>query len=403
MTVACVAVPRLALLAAGGGRRELLRGTVALAPEPGGIQVLGETSGAAQAQGVRSGMRLGEALARCPRLRLLSPDPERTAALWEEVTQKLEGIGAAVESERSGEAFFSVDGLRGLHGGVEDVIAAARRAVPMPVRVGVAPTRFAAYAVAASPCGVPRCGKQGGPIVRPADLRRFLGSRPLSIMVPRLSPPQPPADELVLTLSRLGIRSLGALAALSPADIADRFGPLGVRAHELARGIEEPLRPRRPREELAAELELPGACGGEQLDRALRFLVDRLLASPRRRRRTILSLRLGARLAGGGSWWEDLVLSRPSASAKAMHEILSLKLARLPAPADSLTLHATSLGPAGGDQLELSRRGDEQRRARLAEATRQVRAVQGPEALLKVLDVDPASHVPERRAALTSF
>jgi hypothetical protein len=333
-------------------------------------------------------------------------DPLEAVELTEGLVRRLEGVGAEVESERPGEAFFAVDGLRAIHGGVEGVAAAVRGAAEMPVRVGVAPTRFAAYAAARSSCGAPRRRRgrrREEAIVQPGELRRFLAALPMSIVVPRLSPPQPPADELVLALSRLGIRSLGALAALPAADVADRFGPLGVRAHDLASGRDEPLRPRTPSEELTADIDLPEACGGEQLDRALQLLVDRLLASPQRRGRSVLSLRLGARLAGEGSWWDEVAFSRPNASAEAMHAVLSLKLQCLPGPADSLTLRATGLGPSGGEQLELSCRGDEQRRARLAEAARQVRALEGPEALLKVLDVDPASRVPERRAALTSF
>lgn len=348
---------------------------------------------------MRSGMRVGEALARCPELRLLSPDPGAATALWEEGMGRLEGIGAAVESERAGEAFFAVEGLCGIYGGVEGVVAAVRGALSMPVRVGVAPTRFAAFAAARSF----RSGKQREAIIRSAELRRFLADLPMSIMVPRLSPPQPPAGELVLALSRLGIRRLGELAALPAADVADRFGPLGLRAYELAHGRDEPLRPREPREKVTASIDLPEACGGEQLDRALQLLVDRLLAAPERRRRAVLALRLGAKLAGGGSWGEEVALSRPNASAEAMYTVLSPRLERLLAPAGMLTLRATSLCRSGGEQLELSCRGDEQRRSRLAEATRQVRVLQGPEALLKVLDVDPASRVPERRTALTSF
>jgi len=349
-------------------------------------------------------MRVGEALACCPDLALLAPDPEGAARLWEDVLERLEGIGAAIESERPGEAFFEVDGLRGIHGGVEGVAAAARAAMPMPVRVAVAPTRFAAFAAASPRSGEGRGrGKRREAIVHPTELRCFLADLPALILAPQLSPPQPPAEELVLTLSRLGIRSLGALAALPAADVADRFGPLGLRAHGLARGRDEPLRPRGPREEVTASIDLPEACGGEQLERALRLLVDRLLAAPERRRRAVLALRLGATLAGGGSWGEDVALSHPNASPEAMHAVLSPKLERLPAPADSLTLRATSLCRSSGEQLKLSCRGDERRRSRLAEAARQIRTLQGPEALLKVLDVDSASRVPERRAALTPF
>jgi hypothetical protein len=82
---------------------------------------------------------------------------------------------------------------------------------------------------------------------------------------------------------------------------------------------------------------------------------------------------------------------------------LSPKLDGLPGPVDSLRLRATSLGPRAGDQLELSRRPEERRRQRLSEAVRQVRAAAGSEALLKVLEVDAGSRVPERWTMLTPF
>ncbi len=62
MIVACALIPRFALLATLGDRKALLSGPLALAPEPGGPQAIGETSGPAEAFGVRAGMHLGEAL-----------------------------------------------------------------------------------------------------------------------------------------------------------------------------------------------------------------------------------------------------------------------------------------------------------------------------------------------------
>ena len=81
--IACALIPRLALRSALADREELLGRPVALAPEPGGPQVIGETSGAAEAFGLRAGMRLGEALSRCPGLSLVAADPVRAAADWE--------------------------------------------------------------------------------------------------------------------------------------------------------------------------------------------------------------------------------------------------------------------------------------------------------------------------------
>jgi len=42
-------------------------------------------------------------------------DPVEAGELTEELLRRLERIGAAVESERAGEAFFALDGLRGIH------------------------------------------------------------------------------------------------------------------------------------------------------------------------------------------------------------------------------------------------------------------------------------------------
>ena len=89
--------------------------------------MVGEASAAAEATGVTAGMRMGEALSRCPGLRLVPPDPEGTRALWNVVLDGIESIGAAPESEQAGTAFFDASGLRGIHGGdLEGVLDATR-------------------------------------------------------------------------------------------------------------------------------------------------------------------------------------------------------------------------------------------------------------------------------------
>lgn len=298
----------------------------------------------------------------------------------------LEAIGAAVESEQPGEAFFAVDGLRGIHGGeAAGVLAAARAAVEEALdgsaRIATGPGRFAAFVAAIG-------------WSRPV---------PIAALRTRLEVPEREADDFLVALERLGIGTLRALARLSPDQVADRFGPLGLRALRLCRGEEEPLRPRAPHEELVEQIELPEGTAGRQLDRALELLVDRLLAAPQRRGRTLLALRLGALLSGGGSWSVEQGLGRPTASARALRGLLVPRLEDLPGPARALRLRALGLGPPAGDQLELAVGGEEPRRRRLAEAVRQVRVAQGPEALLKVLPVDSASRVPERWGMLTPY
>ncbi len=401
MTVACVLVPRFSLLSVAGDREQLLRRPTAIAPEPGGAQVLGEVSGSAEARGVREGMALGEALACCPGLALIPPDPERAAGLWEQTLRELEGIGAAVESERAGEAFFEADGLRGLHGGLGGALRRARGAVGIPARVAAAPSRFVAYAAAVH--ARPRRGSNRERIVGVAHVRDFLSPLPISLLGTRLDPEGTSGHELVAVLERLGVKTLGMLAELPEDAVADRFGSLGLRARGMARGDDEPLRPRDLRVALVAVVELPEAAAGPLLERALALLVDRLLADPERKGRMVRALRLGARLAGGGGWRREVALRRPSASPELLRVALAPRLVELPGPACALVLEVTALGPPTGQQLELTRREAERRRARLGEAVRQVRAAAGPGALLRVLEVDPESRVPERRAFLAPF
>jgi nucleotidyltransferase/DNA polymerase involved in DNA repair len=233
----------------------------------------------------------------------------------------------------------------------------------------------------------------------------YLSRTPVAAVADRIGLPEREAGALIETLRRLGIETLAALAALPADRVADRFGPAGLRALRLARGEEELLvcHRRVPREELLEEIELPEGIAGERLERALELLIDRLLAAPRRRERTLLGLRLGALLADGGSWSADQGLGRPTADARVLRTVLAPRLQELPAPAVSLQLRSLGLGPRAADQLELAVRGDEPRRRRLGSTLREVRATQGADSLLKVVSVDGGSRVPERRAMLTPF
>jgi protein ImuB len=319
-------------------------------------------------------------------------DPVEAAELTEGLVWRLEAIGAAVESERAGEAYFVADGLRRIYGGkTEGVLRAARGAVGGKVRIGVAPTRFGACIAA----------RRGEAVVSADVFGEFLAALLASTLAGHLNLPSAETGDLLETLRRLGIGTLGKLAGLPPARIADRFGRPGLRALRLAQGEDTPLRPRRPHEELAEELELPEGAAGSQLERALELLVDRLLAAPQRRGRTLLGLRLGAMLSGGGSWSVDQGLGRPSASARILRSVLAPRLEALPGPASALHLRALGLGAPVGDQMELSACGEEPRRRRLGAAIREVRIAQGPESLLEVLPLDVTSRFPERRAMLT--
>ena len=419
--IVCVLLPRFALTVAAGGRAELARGPLALAPEPGREPLIGEASAAAEAHGVRAGLRLGEALARCPSLRLVAPDPAGVADEWDRVLAALEGIGAGVESERAGVACFDASGLLKLHGGLDGVLTVTRRALSgAPARLGVAPSRFAAVAAASRarprrpevtpgarlPLGGPirgASGSGGGPSGggrsrSRAQLAAYLAPLPIALLGSRTETAGLPGP-----LERFGIRTLGELAALPRAALADRFGAAGPLARDLARGRDTPLVPRSAAERLEEALELPESGSGTQLEHALGLLIDRLVARRERRGRTFRAVVLSASLVEGGTWRLRMTFREAHADPRRMRLALAPRLAELPAPADVLRLRVEGLGPPAGLQRSLISEPAAIRAARLREAVRQARAVAGPDAALRIVPVDPDSRVPERRHTLAPW
>jgi protein ImuB len=394
--VVCVLYPRFELLAALGDRRALLAEPVALAPEAGREQVLGEASAPAEAFGVVRGMRVGEALSRCPELRLVPPDPEGVRSLWNAVLDRLEGVGAAVESDRAGAAFFGAAGLHAIHGGdLSGVLAAARRALGPGARLGAAPSRFAAHAAALQARPRPARRPQ---VVRADSVRSFLAPLPVALLRGR-----PELQALPEVLERLGIRTLGELAELPSQAMSERFGHPGLLALDLARGRDTPLDPRRPPEPVSERLELPEAASGLQLERALELLIARVLARRERRGRSLRAVALSARFVAGGTWRTAVTLRRASADPARIVLALAPRLMELPAPAEALALEVESFGPPAHDQGRLLEERGAARRARLGEAVRQARQAAGSEAAMRVLEVEPDSRIPERRALLAPF
>ncbi|MFL5841533.1 MAG: hypothetical protein ACJ77Z_13875 [Thermoleophilaceae bacterium] len=402
--VVCVLLHRLPLIAALGGARSGLMGQpVALAPEPGREQRVGEVSPAAEAFGVVPGMRMGEALSRCPDLRLVAPDPEATRDYWNSALDRLEGIGAAPESDEPGVAWFEADGLRRLHGGhLEGVMAGAKRVLPAGVRIAAAPSRFAAYAAARhtrARIGIPASARRrGDPIISEATVRAFLAPLPVALLRSR-----PGLAELPEVLERLGLRTLGQFAALPAARVSERFGHPGLLALELAQGRDTRLEPRRPAEPVLERLALPDAASGMQLERALELVIARLLARRERRGRSLRALALSARLVEGGTWRISVPLRRPSADPARLRLALAPRLADLPAPAESLAVGVEAFGPPAHDQSPLVEDPAAERRSKLGDAVRHVRRAAGEDALMRVLEVDPESRLPERRALLAPY
>lgn len=237
----------------------------------------------ARAAGVRRGMRRRDAQSRCPELGVLSLDEDRDARWFEPVAAAVEELVVGVEVVRPGLVAVPVDGAAGFFGrqsgareqsgallgdagaeeqrgafplsspqgepeGRDHREAGERRLVELlldhvPTRadvecqIGIADGLFAATLAA-----------HRSALVERGAAEEFLA--PLSIT--ELDQPGADRTELVDLLRRLGLRTLGAFAALSGRDVVSRFGSAGLLAHRLARGqSERPPHRRRPPPELA--------------------------------------------------------------------------------------------------------------------------------------------------------
>lgn len=217
-------------------------------------------SPSARVEGCRVGQRRREAQSRCPDLALADHDPARDARAFEVVLHAVSQLTPRVELTRPGACAFTTRGPSRYHGGdaalatltatlVRQALGAAIDVAGAP-GVGVADGRFAALLAARA------ASRQGGePVVVPRGASAsFLAPFPVAA----LTTDSDDADlaELVELLPRLGIRTLGALAALPAADVLARFGPVGNLAHCRATGADERLpAARRPPPELSVQME----------------------------------------------------------------------------------------------------------------------------------------------------
>jgi len=190
------------------------------------------------------------------------------------VAAAVDAFSPAVEVTRPGLCALDARGPSRYFGGeraLAERIAAAIDEVLAPLgascRVGVADGHFAALLAArrASSATVSVA------VVAPGENAALLAPLPVAVLeLPLLT------DLLV----RLGVRTLGELAALPAADVAARFGPEGEAAHRLACGLDDhPLRARPPERDMSASLELdPPADRVDVVAFAAKSMADRLCA-----------------------------------------------------------------------------------------------------------------------------
>jgi protein ImuB len=216
-------------------------------------------SAPARVDGVRRGTRRRDAQSRCPGLVVVEPDPDRDARLFEPVAAAVEELAPGVEVVRPGVVAVPARGPVGYFGGperaAEQMVDHVAAHTGVECQVGVADGLFAALLAARRGVVVP--------IGATPEFLAPLGIGELDQSSDRFgltrSGVVDTSDraELVDLLHRLGIRTLGAFAALPERDVASRFGGDAVLAHRLAGGrAERPLDRRTPPPDLVVDLVL---------------------------------------------------------------------------------------------------------------------------------------------------
>lgn len=282
-----------------------------------------EANAAAREHGVRPGMTETEARARCPMLLTRPWVEEYVASAHHALLEAALAVSPRVEDGGAGTAYIDTAGLERLIG---DAAAIGRRlvhqvrAIGLIPRIGLAASRAAARMTAVN-------GPGAVTIIPPGRERATLAK--VAITTLDLAP------DVAVTLGRWGVRTLGELAALPREGLAARLGPAGLRAHDLALGLDrDPFRPWTPppfweeAQGLEWEIDSLGVLAG-----VLETVLERLC-----RRLTAVSLvadslevRLG--LASGGHHARDVALAYPMSEVKPMLTLAVLDLEAHPPPA----------------------------------------------------------------------
>ncbi len=186
---------------------------------------------------------------------LAAPGPH-AAKLFEQVIAAVTEFCPRVEAVEPGVCAFGARGPARYFGGemaLAGRIIAAVAELGVESRVGAADGLFAAL-LAARGIDPPHTGPPhaGSPharrspvfVIPPGHTAEFLARQPVSVLEDQ---------DLAGLLTRLGLRTLGDLAALPAGDVAGRFGSAGETAHRLASGQgSRPLAAAPPAEDLSA-------------------------------------------------------------------------------------------------------------------------------------------------------
>jgi DNA polymerase-4/protein ImuB len=399
---ACVWIPLFPLRCEEARHDGLAAHTTALLA-PDTTRKLWQVSSLARHAGVKPGMTVSQAIGLCPTLRLIEPDPVHYDDCFSRLLAALNEVSPVVEPGELGLAYLGCDGLEGIYGGPAKVVEAIRR-TSHAARVGCGLGKFTAWVAASR-------AKPGEAVIVPGGAeQKFLASQPISVL--------PLDSDTHRRLRQLGIRTLGALAALPEEAVTAQFGALGRRLWRLAAGrIAEPVAGRVAPEPIVAALTFFTPVGErELLAHALDQLIARALKHPRRIGWRVHAVRLRADMESGQmdsstnrSWVVNVLLKDPTADGARIAAPLKTRLEQSPPTGgvERLVLEFTAFAP-GTTELQLFAR-DAQAAARagqqraLRHAAREVRMRVKRAVLYHVIEVQPWSRLPERRYALIDF
>jgi len=409
---ACVWIPLFPLRCEEARHEGLAAHTTALLA-PDTTRKLWQVSSLARHAGVKPGMTVSQAIGLCPTLRLIEPDPVHYDDCFSRLLAALNEVSPVVEPGELGLAYLGCDGLEGIYGGPAKVVEAIHR-TSHAARVGWGIGKFTAWVAASR-------AKPGEAVIVPVGAeKKFLASQPISVLTLD--------SDTHRRLRQLGIRTLGALAALPEEAVTAQFGAMGRRLWRLAAGrIAEPVAGRVAPEPIVAALTFFTPVGErELLAHALDQLIARALKHPRRIGWRVHALRLRADLesdqmdsiVGRGaaccsstnrSWLVSVLLKDPTADGARIAAPLKTRLEQSPPTGgvERLVLEFTAFAP-GTTELQLFAR-DAQAAARagqqraLRHAAREVRMRVRRASLYHVIEVQPWSRLPERRYALIDY
>jgi protein ImuB len=273
------------------------------------------------------------------------------------------------------EVTLDLGGLTRLFGDAKTIGEELRRTAAdrgLRVRVAIAATRTAARLLAHHRAGVTvvDAGAEAAALDElPLELLEIFFSTPLGagpstplgagrIPAPESRIPNPesrPAAPVTTTLRRWGLRTLGDVAALPPADVAARLGQDGVAWQRLARGEDpQPLVPAVPEERFEQSLELEWPIEGlEPLSFVLARLFEPLCAHLERRDRGVAVLHVRLHLVTREIHERSLQLPAPLRDARTLRTLALLDLESHP-PSAAIDRVVVAVDPTPGRVVQFS-------------------------------------------------